>query len=76
MKYYKIVIFTNQKISAKLKLLRNSYEALQESPFNKGAGSEADWGFLRKENSIYIPYNKNLIRKIKEIKKSINTRRK
>ncbi len=23
------------------------YEALQESPFNKGAGSEADWGFLK-----------------------------
>jgi len=24
-----------------------SYEEMQESPFNKGAVSEADWGFLK-----------------------------
>ena len=46
MKYYKIVIFIILKISAKLKLSQKSYEALQKSPFNKGAVSEADWGFL------------------------------
>ena len=46
MKCYKIVIFIILKISAKLKLSQKSYEALQESPFNKGAVSEADWGFL------------------------------
>ena len=26
--------------------IRRSYEGRQESPFNKGAGAEGDWGFL------------------------------
>ncbi len=42
---------------------------MQESPFNKGAGTRKRvWGFLRKENSIYIPYNKNLIQKARKLR--------
>ena len=28
-------------------VIRQVYGAMQESPFNKGAGGEADWGFHR-----------------------------
>jgi len=40
----------------------------KKSPFNKGAVSEADWGFLERSPNIYLPYNKNLFHKARKLR--------
>ena len=44
-----------------------NFEGIQESPFNKGAVALATGG-SQKENQIYLPYNKNLIQKARELR--------
>ena len=41
-----------------------------KSPFNKGAVSEADWGFLERNLIIYLSYNKNLFQRARELRKN------